>query len=112
MRSFSMYLCVCVINRLCIILISKLTSSDYFTPLPETCIITMRGSNKQKKVSAKSLQTADKENLSDRDLLSLIKDHGAVLWKAPGSNKLVECTLHQFKGTNVASILIMMCKKI
>ena len=59
------------------------------------------------KVSAKSLLTAEKENLSDKELQFLLNDTNAVLWKVPGTKKLAECTVQQLIGTNVASILML-----
>ena len=60
------------------------------------------GSNKRKLVTAASLYTADKENLSLTDLMSLIDDRDGVFWKNKETKEIVWCTIHEIHSTDIA----------
>ena len=68
------------------------------------CTITEDRSTKRRLVSAKNLHTADKDSLSDADLMSLLSDRNAALWTVPGQKKRVRCTIHEINGNDVASM--------
>eukprot|EP00731_Ephydatia_muelleri_P012862 Em0007g172a len=72
-------------------------------PSKKVCYITAEGSEVRRLVSAASLYTADKDNLSDRDLASLIKDRNGAIWRVPGTQKSVRCTIFEIHDMETSS---------
>ncbi|KAL5493846.1 hypothetical protein EMCRGX_G015078 [Ephydatia muelleri] len=65
----------------------------------KTCEITVKGNTTRRLVSATSLMTSDKEGLTDYDIEHLMNDTNGALWRVPGTNNFVACTIHDATET-------------
>ena len=43
--------------------------------------------------------------MSDRDLASLIKDRNGAIWRVPGTQKSVRCTIFEIHGNGIRNVL-------
>ena len=64
----------------------------------------MKGNTTRRLVSATSLMTSDKEGLTDYDIEHLMNDTNGALWRVPGTNNFVACTIHDATGSVAGSV--------
>ena len=50
--------------------------------------------------------TSDKEGLTDYDIEHLMNDTNGALWRVPGTNNFVACTIHDATGSVAGSVKI------
>ena len=51
--------------------------------------------------------TSDKEGLTDYDIEHLMNDTNGALWRVPGTNYFVACTIHDVTGSVAGSVKIV-----